>query len=337
MNVLLTSVGRRGYLVEYFRDAVKPCGNVIAANSETLTSGMIAADKAYHVPQVDSDDYIPAILDICHNENVGLVVSLFDIDLPYLAKARNQFIEAGIELAVSDPWVIDIANDKWKTWEFLTANGIASPRTFLDIISVRSSIRSATLSYPLIIKPRWGMGSLSVFRADNEEELEFFYSYARRQIEKSYLNILSGDQLEHSIVVQEFVAGNEYGLDVFNDLSGGHLQTISKQKLAMRSGETDMAKVIDDPKLTILGEKLASLLKHRGNIDVDVLENEDGELFVLEMNARFGGGYPFSHLAGADFPLALVDMAVGISPRGINNPKPGVIGLKSIDMIQAQS
>ena len=105
----------------------------------------------------------------------------------------------------------------------------------------------------------------------------------------------------------------------------------------MRSGETDMAKVIDDPKLTILGAKLASLLKHRGNIDVDVLENEDGELFVLEMNARFGGGYPFSHLAGADFPLALVDMAVGRNPRGINNLKPGVIGLKSISLIQAET
>src|SRR5690625_3198200 len=311
MNVLLTSVGRRSYLVDYFKQAVQPHGRVIAANSDPLTSGMIAADKAYPVPQVDSDGYIPAILDICHNENVGLVVSLFDIDLPYLANARNQFVEAGIELAVSDPWVIDIANDKWKTWVFLTEQGVASSRTFLDIDSVHCEIRSGALTYTLIIKPRWGMGSLSVFRADNGEELQFFYRYASRQSEKSYLHIVSRDWLAESVVIQEFVSGKEYGLDVFNDLRGGHLQTVSKHKLAMRSGETDMAKVIDDPRLATLGEKLANLLKHRGNIDVDVLENENGELFVLEMNARFGGGYPFSHLAGADFPLALVDMAGG--------------------------
>lgn len=334
MNVLLTSVGRRSYLVDYFKQAVQPDGRVIAANSEPLTSGMIAADKSYPVPRVDSADYIPAILDICHKENVGLVVSLFDIDLPYLAKARDQFTEAGIELVVSDPWVIEVANDKWKTWEFLTAHGIASPRTFLDIDSVHSEIRSGALTYPLIIKPRWGMGSLSVFRADNSEELEFFYSYARRQIEKSYLNILSRDQIAESVVIQEFVAGKEYGLDVFNDLNGGHLQTIAKQKLAMRSGETDMAKVADDPRLATLGKKLANLLQHRGNIDVDVLENTEGGLFVLELNARFGGGYPFSHLAGADFPADLVAMAEGKAP-GIRPVQVGCVGLKSINMLKA--
>lgn len=334
MNVLLTSVGRRSYLVDYFKQAVQPSGRVIAANSEPLTSGMIAADKSYPVPRVDSTDYIPAILDICRKESVGLVVSLFDIDLPYLANSRNQFTEAGIELVVSDPWVIEVANDKWKTWEFLTEHGIASPRTFLDIDAVHSEICSGALTYPLIIKPRWGMGSLSVFRADNGEELEFFYSYARRQIEKSYLNILSREQIAESVVVQEFVAGKEYGLDVFNDLRGEYLQTVAKQKHAMRSGETDMAKVIDDPRLATLGEKLASLLQHRGNIDVDVLENSEGGLFVLELNARFGGGYPFSHLAGADFPADLVAMAEKKAP-GIRPVQVGCVGLKSINMLKA--
>lgn len=334
MNVLLTSVGRRSYLVEYFKQAVQPLGRVIAANSEPLTSGMIAADKGYTVPRVDSAEYIPAVLDICRKENVGLVVSLFDIDLPYLAKARKQFTEAGIELVVSEPWVIDVANDKWKTWEFLNDHGISSPRTFLSIDAVYSAIQSAELTYPLIIKPRWGMGSLSVFRADNDEELAFFYRYAHRQIEKSYLNILSGDQLAESVVIQEFISGKEYGLDVFNSLSGEHLQTIIKQKLAMRSGETDMAQVIADPRLTTLGKQLARVLKHRGNIDVDILENDEGNLFVLELNARFGGGYPFSHLAGAEFPAALVAMAEGKVPE-MYTVNTGCTGLKSINMLKA--
>ena len=206
--------------------------------------------------------------------------------------------------------------------------------TFLSIDAVYSAIQSAELTYPLIIKPRWGMGSLSVFRADNDEELAFFYRYARRQIEKSYLNILSGDQLAESVVIQEFISGKEYGLDVFNDLNGEHLQTIIKQKLAMRSGETDMAKIIADPRLTTLGKQLAGVLKHRGNIDVDVLENDEGNLFVLELNARFGGGYPFSHLAGADFPAALVAMAEGRAPE-MHPISTGCTGLKSINMLKA--
>ena len=95
-----------------------------------------------------------------------------------------------------------------------------------------------------------------------------------------------------------------------------------------------MAKVIDDPRLATLGEKLANLLKHRGNIDVDVLENSEGGLFVLELNARFGGGYPFSHLAGADFPADLVAMAEGKAP-GIRTVQVGCVGLKSINMLKA--
>lgn len=334
MNVLLTSVGRRSYLVDYFKQAAQPTGRVIAANSESLTSGMVAADKAYTVPRVDSPDYIPRILEICKAEAVGLVVSLFDIDLPFLANARPQFTEAGIQLVVSEPWVIDVATDKWKTWQFLSEHNVPTPRTFLSIDAALSDLKAETIDFPLIIKPRWGMGSISIFCAENEDELSFFYSYARRQIEKSYLNILSRDELDRSVVIQEFISGNEFGLDVFNDLDGNHLQTIAKQKLAMRSGETDMAKVVEDPNVTALGDRLANLFQHRGNIDIDVLENQAGDLFVLEVNARFGGGYPFSHLAGADFPAALIAMAEEKQPT-LNPVKQGAIGLKSINLLKA--
>jgi carbamoyl-phosphate synthase large subunit len=334
MNILLTSVGRRSYLVDYFKQAAQPEGRVFAANSDALTSGMIAADKAYTVPRVDSAGYIPAILDICQSENIGLVVSLFDIDLPYLANARQQFIEKGIELVVSDPWVIDVANDKWATWEYLNEHGIQTPRTFLDVDTVLSEIETGSIDFPLIIKPRWGMGSMSIFRADDKDELAFFHSYAQRQIEKSYLNILSREDINNSVVIQEFIEGSEFGLDVFNDLQGNCLQTIAKQKIAMRSGETDLAEIVDDSRLVDLGGKLSGLFKHRGNIDVDVLENKAGDLFVLEINARFGGGYPFSHLAGADYPAALIAMAEG-KPVEINAVEFGCVGLKDISLTKA--
>ncbi len=334
MNILLTCVGRRSYLVDYFKQAVHPGGRVIAANSDALTSGMIAADKAYTVPRVDSSEYIPAILEICQSENIGLVVSLFDIDLPYLAKARKQFTEKGIELVVSDPWVIDVANDKWATWQYLSEQGIPTPRTFLDVDAVSSEIQAGSINFPLIIKPRWGMGSMSIFRADNKDELTFFHAYAQKQIEKSYLNILSREEIDKSVVIQEFIEGSEFGLDVFNDLEGHHLQTVAKEKIAMRSGETDLAKIVDDPRLAGLGEKLSMLFKHRGNIDVDVLENKAGDLFVLEINARFGGGYPFSHLAGVDYPAALIAMAEG-KPAQLNTVELGCVGLKNINLIKA--
>lgn len=336
MNVLLTSVGRRSYLVEYFKEAIGSQFKVVAVNSEALTSGMLVADKNYAVPRVDSDDYIPQLLDICQKEEIGLVVSLFDIDLPYLAKAREQFLERGIEVAVSNPEVIDIANDKWKTFKFLSENNIQTPRTYLNVGEALSSLQSKTIEYPVIVKPRWGMGSLSIFKAESEAELQFFFGYAIRQIKKSYLNILSNEEIDQSVVIQECINGDEFGLDIFNSLSGDYIQTVPKKKLAMRSGETDMAEIVNDERLHVLGKRLSERLKHRGNMDVDVLENASGELFVLELNARFGGGYPFSHLSGVDFPTSLIDMARRLEPT-VNTVDYGCIGLKNISLLKVPS
>lgn len=97
--------------------------------------------------------------------------------------------------------------------------------------------------------------------------------------------------------------GQEYGLDVINDLEGNYQNTIVKQKYAMRSGETDCALTVRWEEADKLGKTLSILLHHIGNLDVDVFKVEE-KIYVLEMNARFGGGYPFSHLAGVDLPQA---------------------------------
>src|SRR5690606_12675546 len=112
-----------------------------------------------------------------------------------------------------------------------------------------------------------------------------------------------------------------------------HLQTIIREKIAMRSGETDMAKIIENSAISGLGDQLSNICKHIGNMDVDILEDKNGNYYILEMNIRFGGGYPFSHIAGADYPAALVAMVKGENPV-LGNIKVGCIGLKSIEMLK---
>jgi carbamoyl-phosphate synthase large subunit len=329
MNILLTSVGRRGYLVRYFKDALGDNGLVMAANSMLRTTGMLAADKCFVVPKVDDQDYIEKLLEICINYNVQLVVSLFDIDLPYLARARSEFLQIGVQVAVSDPWVIEVANDKWKTFSFLESNGFKTPKTYLTIDGVVSALSKGIECFPLLIKPRWGMGSLSIFTAENMEELKFFCGFCRKQISRSYLNILSSVDFSNSVIIQQSVRGTEYGLDVFNNLQGEHFTTVVKEKLDMRSGETDAAITVENETLNSLGLKLSYCLKHRGNLDVDVIVAEDNEPYILELNCRFGGGYPFSHLAGVNFPKALIEMANNKQPKR-DVVQIGVIGLKNI-------
>jgi carbamoyl-phosphate synthase large subunit len=125
---------------------------------------------------------------------------------------------------------------------------------------------------------------------------------------------------EKAILIEEAASGQEWGMDIMNDLEGRFMGASARRKVAMRSGETDVAEVVDAPKeLRELAKLISEATRHPGNMDIDVFvqENPDGsigELHVLEMNARFGGGYPFSHVAGVNLPAALVSWLRGESP-----------------------
>lgn len=318
MNILMTCVGRRSYLVDYFKNALEGTGAVICVDIDSKTSAMTAADVKYVVPRVDDDNYIPELLRICIKEKVGLLVSLSDLDLKCIAEAKDRFDALGVKVAVSDPWVIETSNDKWKTYHFLLENDIGCPATFLKIEEARHAIDEGAIKFPLIVKPRWGMGSFSIFKVDNNEELAFFYSYALRKVSESNINSKNTVDLSACVIIQEYIVGDEYGVDILNSLDGERACTVVKRKIAMRSGETDGAITVEQDVLQEVAGKLALLLKHRGNLDVDIIYSPvSHRLAVIEFNARFGGGYPFSHLAGVDFPKALVYFASNRKPPDI--------------------
>ena len=111
-------------------------------------------------------------------------------------------------------------------------------------------------------------------------------------------------------MIQQCIKGKEYGLDIMNDLQGNHVAVSVKQKLAMRAGETDKAITVDNAEIREIGTTIGKALKHIGNLDCDILE-ENGEYYVLELNPRFGGGFPFSYEAGVNLPGAIISWAKG--------------------------
>lgn len=312
MNILLTSVGRRTYLVNYFKEAIIDIpGKVYAANS-IETYALKQADGYTLTPGIYTDNYIDYLISYCQENNITIIISLFDIDLPVLSRNKEKFRENGIEIIISSPDVIDICNDKWATYEFLKNNEIKTPATFISINDALQEVKNKKIEFPLIIKPRWGMGSIAIYKADNVEELYLFYKKVIRDIQNSYLKYESAIDLEKSILIQEFIPGQEYGLEIINDLKNNYVTTLCKKKLAMRSGETDLAVTINNSELEKIGKKIANKLKHISILDTDCLE-KNGQYYILEMNARFGGQYPFSHLAGANLPKQIINWILGAS------------------------
>ncbi len=329
MNILLTSVGRRSYLIKYFKD-VPEVDLVHVCNSEE-TVAFHYADKAVVSPMIYDDGYIPFLLDYCKENKIDLVLSLFDIDLPVLAANRDKFEEIGVKLIVSDKKVIDICNDKWKTYEFLKENGFNVPKTYLTLEDTLAALKSGEISYPIIIKPRFGCGSLAMSTAEDEDELMYYYKRNVRAVSRTYLKYESGG-VEDKIIFQEKLGGQEHGVDIINDLNGNFQNAIVKKKIAMRAGETDIAETVNEPEVEKAAARLGRVTGHIANMDCDIFL-VDGKAYVLEMNARFGGGYPFSHIAGVNLPQAIVKWAKGETvPYEMLSAKCGVKAYKEIEI-----
>jgi len=306
MNILFTCAGRRNYLIDYFRSALGDGGGRILAVDASHTSPAIQeADKAFLLPYVNEPSYLPKLLNLCEREEVDAIISLNDLELPLLAGHKKAFAQTGTAVLVSDPEVIDICFDKWKTDRFFSRLGIRSPATWLTLEEAKAAVADGRLSFPVVVKPRWGTASIGIEFPEDMRELELAYELVRHKLTRTFLADVSATDEQHAVMIQQYLPGREYGLDIVNDLEGCYQATVVKQKLAMRAGETDKAVVVDNPSLVAIGEKIGGELKHIVNLDCDFFEHE-GTYYGLEMNPRFGGGYPFSHVAGLDLPAAIV-------------------------------
>lgn len=310
MNILFTCAGRRTYLLKYFKEQLGDQGKIIGADMQMTAPALSAADIRVLVPSVYDDNYVDVLHNICEQHHVDMLFSLNDLELPILAANKASFENAGTKVVVSSPEVIDICFDKLRTCEYVKSLGINVPRTYSNLQSALNALEIGELQFPVVIKPRWGSASIGIEFVNNQEDLCIMYELIKRKTSKGILGEVSQHD-KNFILIQEMITGKEYGLDVMNDLEGRNVGVAVKQKLSMRAGETDKAVTVDNAELRRIGEVIGTNLAHVGNLDCDILEM-DGQYYVLELNPRFGGGFPFSYEAGVNLPKALINWAQGI-------------------------
>ena len=328
MNILFTCAGRRTYLLKYFKENLGINDKILATDMQLSAPALQVADVPLQVPAVYSSNYIDITLDICKKYKVDALVSLNDLELPILADNRSEFKSIGVVPIVSAPNVIDICFDKYKTAQWIHSIGLNSPKTYISLDEVKHALTDGQVNFPLFMKPRWGSGSIGLETIDDMEELETYYHILLKKVKKSILSTASvGDEY---IIIQEKLTGEEYGLDVMNDLHGNNVGVSVKKKLAMRAGETDKAITVDNPDVWKIGNKVGENLNHIGNLDVDIMQRANGDYCVLELNPRFGGGFPFSYEAGVNYPLAIIKWLRGESVDSrILQPSFGVMFAKN--------
>jgi carbamoyl-phosphate synthase large subunit len=293
MNVLLTSVGRRVALLRAFRRelaAYAPDGKLFGADVSNLSAGFHDADAGFLVPRCTDPDYVERLLDLVRTHDVRVVVPLIDTELPILARARERFLAEGCHVIVSDLERVLVSRNKAATAQRFRELGFDAPRVF----SGAELERIEALPYPLFVKPADGSSSIGAVRVDDAGELRY--------------------QLQHcaSPVVQSLEQGEEFTLDVFCDLRGGVRCVVPRRRIETRAGEVSKGVTVKDRALMDSAARLVTAFGGcRGCVTLQCFRSPDGRHVFFEANLRFGGGYPLSYRAGANYPAWILRMVAG--------------------------
>ena len=295
VNILLTCVGRRVALLEAFQRALKGLrlkGRLYGADHSRLAAAFHRVDEGFLVPSAkEGPAYVEALLDICRQHRVGMVVPLIDWELADLVAARERFAAVGARLLISSPQVVAVCRDKRQTFEFLKAKGFDTPEVFTH----KQALKAA---FPLFMKPRYGSSAKDVHRLADREALEF---YQQRAAEET--------------VVQECVDGQEYTVDVYAGLDGVPRVAVPRRRLQVRGGEVAKAVTVRHPEIVRQSLRLVEALGEcLGVLTLQCFLTEDGRVRFIEINPRFGGGAPLAIRAGADFPRWLIEEHLGRVP-----------------------
>ena len=131
-GILFTCIGRRVSLLNGFRTAarqLKLSAAFLGTDTTELSSALQLCDRGFLVKPTTHRGYIEELLRIVKTNRVKLLVPTVDLDLKVLAKNKPKFVRLGCKVLVSTPGVVDICQDKRKTYRFLCRNGFDTPVT----------------------------------------------------------------------------------------------------------------------------------------------------------------------------------------------------------------
>lgn len=302
MNILFCSVGRRCELLKDFRKTMGAEGKIVATDLSEYAPAIYFADKYYLVPRIDDPDYISTILDICRKEEINAVTTCIDPEIMLLAEHREAFQKLGVEVLAPYYETAKICFDKFKMYQYLTANGVRTVLTFGDMDSFCDALKKVQIAFPVFVKPREGSGSVG----------------ARRIEDMAALREAIGQ--DPSLIIQEFM-GDAVDMDAdayIDTISHKPVALFSKRKLETKIGGASKTVSFKDDKLVKFVCDALNVFQFNGPIDMD-LWYRDGQYYLSEINPRFGGAYLHAYGAGVDFVKL-----IGKNLRGeVNQPQFG--------------
>ena len=281
MNILITSAGQRVSLVRSFQKELKKYfenGQVFTTDlNPILAPACHVSDQSFTVPRVTSPEYIDQLLQLCLNNQIKLVVPTIDTELLVLSENIEYFKQQGIHLLVSEPGLVRECRDKRLINQFFENHGICIPQQY-DLDNLR---------FPVFVKPYDGSLSKGIFTAYCAEDIKIEH-YA-----------------DPKLMFMEYIAPEDYDeftVDCYYDKASELKCVVPRKRIFVRAGEVNKGVTKKNVIVTEFNQKLKHISGARGCLTIQVfLHKTEDKILGIEINPRFGGGYPLSYLAGANY------------------------------------
>jgi len=310
LSLLVSSAGRRVGLIDCFRQSAVAAGldlEVLACDLEPgLSAACSASDAAFAVPPYDAPAFVDAMLDIVRQRGVGLVVPTIDPELGPLSVAVDRFSALGARVHVSPPSVIDVARDKLRTAKVLAEAGVPVPET---VRFEAGDPANGAIGWPAFLKPAGGSASRGIRVVACPDDLP--------------------ERVDEPMILQQLLTGPEYTVNLFIDQAGVLRSAVAHRRLRVRAGEVEKGRTERSALFSDLAAGVARALPEaRGVLCFQVILDDAVGPRVFEINARFGGGYPLAHHAGAEYARWLMEEVADLPSTAHDNWRSGVLMLR---------
>jgi carbamoyl-phosphate synthase large subunit len=267
-------------IIKSLRSASLQC-KIIALDPNPLSPGLYWADKAIIIPMANDPGYEAAIERILSQERPDALLVGTDVELGIFARKRAEWErQFGTHILVSSNEVVEIADDKFATVQFLEKHDLSSPKSARAEDNDALQQLIADVGFPLIVKPRRGARAVGVSKVDNLDQLT---STIEGRADLIVQQLAGEDD-------QEYTAGVIF----FDD----EVKASIVLRRDLRDGNTYRAYSGDFPDYQKYVHDIANALKPYGPANFQFRVNKMGVPRLFEINARFSGTTPMRALFG---------------------------------------
>lgn len=288
-NILLSAAGRRVSLLKILKQTLSDLsleGDVFALEMSRAAPAFHVADHGFLAPRCTDPGFVDRVLQVCEENAIRLIIPTIDPALAVYTANLDRFEAAGVTVAISGLETIEIASNKRATHRWLSANGFPTPRQS-ELNEVLENPHD--WQFPVATKPADGSRSIGFGIVESLDELRAFAG--------------------PNNIVQSVANGEEYTVSFYVDRQGECRCAVPRKRLEVRAGEVSKGMTVRNAAIEKLAMAVGNALPDAfGALNVQIFHDPaTNELNIIEINPRFGGGFPLAWQAGAQYPQWIIE------------------------------